>query len=88
MLDTKIAELMDFPSLVTFKVVSNNVAGIEDEIKKVLSANKFTDFTITQRESRTNKYKSYSVSLTVASPEQMEKLYVELAQIKDVLMVI
>ncbi|WP_222987759.1 HP0495 family protein [Psittacicella hinzii] len=88
MLGTKIAELMDFPSSVSFKVVGKGSEAIQEGIKEVLEKNNVTDFALDSRESRNGTYTSYSVTLQVHSPEQMEKLYKELAQIDQVLMVI
>ncbi|RIY34136.1 hypothetical protein CKF54_01490 [Psittacicella hinzii] len=88
MLGTKIPELMDFPSEVSFKVVGDKEEIILAGINKLMQEHNIKDFNVTTRKSSKGNYVSCSVTLNVESPAQMELLYTEFSKIETVRVVI
>lgn len=79
---------MDFPSDITLKVIGKEYNSLYNGTKEVFENEGVPDFKLEHKESRTGKFVSVSVSFVVQSPEQMERLYVALGKIPEVIMVI
>lgn len=88
MLGTKIPELMEFPSQITFKVIGKEPDVIAPQIQDVFQAEGLQIQQLSSKLSNKGVYTSFSVTFVIQSPEQMERLYIKLAEIPSVVMVI
>lgn len=87
-LGTRIPELMEFPSQITMKVIGKNAEVMQEAALPILKANGVEDASFAVKTSSKGNFQSLSITFVVATPKQMENLYVQLSAIEGVTMVI
>ncbi|MEM0912207.1 MAG: DUF493 family protein YbeD [Pseudomonadota bacterium] len=87
-MDTKFDELIDFPSMQTFKVMGLAKPELPDLVVACLQEHAPDEYTPTVRPSSKGNYHAVSVAVKVTSKEHMETIYTELANIDIVRVVL
>lgn len=85
---TKFDEYLEFPCKFPFKVVGYTDPTLSDKVIAVIQKHVPGDYHPTAKDSGKGTYQSLSIDVTVASKEQVETLYKELADIDIVRMVL
>ncbi len=81
-------DLLTFPCKFTYKVVGENKPELADLVVKAVQKRAPGDYTPTVKPSSNGNFSSVSISIHATTIEQVETLYVELAEIDIVRMVL
>ena len=81
---TKFDELLDFPTVLTFKVMGVACDELPDLIIAELQKHTPGDYSPTIKPSSKGNYHSVSIAVTVTSKEHIEKIYKTLTAIEQV----
>lgn len=87
-LDTRFDELLDFPTVQTFKVMGIAHEDLPMHVVTCLQEHAPGDYAPKVKPSAKGNYHSVSVAVTVTSKEHMELIYTELAKIELVRVVL
>lgn len=82
--------LLEFPCTFPIKVMGHNNDEVRDAVHHAANthASDAAALSIVERSSRTGKYLSFTVTLTVQSKDQLDSLYLSFTQIDGVSMVL
>lgn len=87
-MDTRFDELLDFPTHQTFKVMGIAHDNLPDQVISRLQEIVPGDYSPTIKPSTKGNYHSLSISVRVASKDQMETIYTELSKLELVRVVL
>lgn len=87
-MDTRFDELLDFPTVQTFKVMGVAHEDLPGHVIECLQQHAPGDYAPTVKPSSKGNYHSVSVQVTCTSKEHMETLYKELAKLELVRVVL
>ena len=82
--------LLEFPCSFPIKVMGHNKDRVREAVHHAANTHASDEATlsIVERTSRTGKYLSFTVTLTIQSKEQLDSLYLSFTQIDGVSMVL
>ncbi len=84
MMKTKFNELLEFPTVLNFKVMGVACDELPDLVVAVLQKDTPGDYVTSIKPSSKGNYHSVAVKVRVTSQEHIEKLYKELSAIEEV----
>jgi putative lipoic acid-binding regulatory protein len=83
-LNTHFDELLDFPCVFAFKVMSISGPAVMEEVIAVIQQHAPGDYAPTVKPSSKGTYQSISIPVTVDSKELIETIYTELNKLESV----
>jgi len=75
-------ELMEFPSIYTFKIIGKNSGTFKDDVQNIKTDDR--EWEQTEARSKSDNYISFRLTTVIENSEELEYFYKKISKIKDI----